>query len=150
MKEIILLINNFKDISFDAYLISTNTIPNFIKIIKKLNILEYLITKNNEINELESKLNECLGNYKLEENIKLIYDYEDCKNIIKNGYEFIIVDELFCRVMKIDEYYLENKKVNINIDISKFKHEIKFNSDNIIDFRENDTGFYKFLYEKNN
>ena len=150
MKETILLINNFEDISFDAYLVSTNTIPNFIEIIKSLNILEYLITKNNELSELELKLNKRLDNYKLEKDIKLIYDYKDCQNTIRSGDEFIIVDELFCRVMEIEQYYLENKKVNINIDRSKFKHEIKFYSDNIIDFREIHTGFYKFFYEKNN
>ena len=150
MKEIILLLNNFEEVSINAYLISVNTIPNFINIIKSLNILDFLKTKNNELNELESKLNDCLKNYKLEKEIKIINNFKDCNNLPNNDNEFIIVDELFCRVMKIDQYYEENKKVNIYIDEKKFKYEIRFYSNEIIDFREQqNTGFYKFLYEKN-
>ena len=75
IKEIHLLLNNFEEISFDAYLINTNSIPNFIKIIKRSKILEYLNTNNTEINGLESKLNDYLKNYKGDENIELIYTF---------------------------------------------------------------------------
>ena len=149
IKEIHLLLNNFEEISFDAYLINTNSIPNFIKIIKRLKILEYLNTNNTEINGLESKLNKDLKYYERDENIELIYTFDKCKNMIEKNNEFIIVDELFCRVMKIDKYYEENKKVNIYKDTKKGRYEIKFYPDKIIDYREqHDSGFYKFCMQK--
>ena len=155
IKQMLILQNSFTNISFGAYLIKVNTIPNFIKIIKDLNILKVLVKKNNESNsieELEQELNNNLNKYELEKDIEILYEYDNCKNMIKsnneNENEFIIVDELFCRVMKIKDYFYENRKVNINIEQNKFIYEIQFNSNKTIFFRQNQNGFYKFVEEK--
>ena len=152
IKQMIILLNSFKNISINAYIIKTNTIPNFINIIKSLKILSYIITKNDVIDKLEKDLNKKLDKYELEEDIKILYEYDGCINMIKSNEEkdneFIIVDELFCRTMKIKDYYYEYKKVNINIESKKFIFEIYFYSGNKINFRKTGMGFYKFIEDK--
>ena len=144
MRYIQEILKTFENISIDAYLISTNTISNFKNIIKPFKD----VLSINQADEF--KLNNSLKYYDLEKNIKIIYEYTDCQKILGNEKEneFIIVDELFCRAMKIDKYYEKNKKVNINIDKQEFISEIKFNSGDIIDFKEHERGFYKFLGNK--
>ena len=149
IKLLIIQIKNFKQISFDAYLIDTYSIPKYINYIKTLNILEY-IDKQSQLEEIESELKSSLVNYKLEKNIKLLYNYNDCLNIMKNNKnEFIMVDELFCKVMNIEHYYETEKSVKITIDERKYIYKIKFFTNEELSFREQKTGFYKFLSIKN-
>ena len=150
IKEMILLLKPFNTVSLNAYLISTSTIPNFIKIIKSLNILDFII-KGKNLQLHESKLRKQLNKYELEKNIKIIYDYNDFSNIIDfidpKENEFIIVDELFCRTMKIDDYFDEGKKIKINIDRENSKYEIisKNIKNTLVYFEEKkEVGFYKF------
>ena len=145
IKQVLIQIKFFKQISFSAYLISTNSIPKFINYIKTLNILEY-IDKKKEIEEIENELNSLLRNYKLEKNIKILYNYNDCLNIMKNNKnEFIIVDELFCKSMDIENYFESEKTVKIIIDENKFIYKVKFSSNDELCFGEQKTGFYRFL-----
>ncbi len=155
MKEMILLLNKFENISLQAYLINTKRIKNFIDTIKNFKILNYFITNTinkNKISDLEKKLKENLDKYELENNIKIIYEYKDCINMInnKNGEEneFIIVDELFCRKMEINDYYDERKKVDVCINKKNSKFEIKLYTDDIVYFKKKETGFYKFIDKK--
>ena len=152
IKETIRLLNNFQIISFKAYLISTKTIQNFIYKINSLNIMEYVDNDNDHLCTLENKLENYLNNYVLEDNIKIIYKYEDCLNMIKNNKEneFIIVDELFCRKMNISDYYDEQKKIEVSLDKENSIYEIKLYTKQIINFKEIKTGFYKFIEKKNN
>ena len=145
IKQLLIPIKNFQQISFNAYLISTSSIPEFINYIKTLNILDY-IEKKSQLEEIESELNILLNNYKLEKNIKLLYNYNDCFDLMKNNKnEFIMVDELFCRIMNIEDYFEKEKIVKIFIDETKFIYKIKFYSNAEISFEEQKTGFYKFL-----
>ena len=151
MKEMLLLLNKFETVSLQAYLINTKTIKNFIDKIKKLNILKDLITNTNknEISNKEEKLKKDLDKYILEDNIKIIYEYKDCINMINNKSEeeneFIIVDELFCREMKINDYYDERKKVDVCINKENSTYEIQLYTDDIVYFTKKETGFYKFI-----
>lgn len=151
MKEMLLLLNKFETVSLQAYLINTKTIKNFIDKIKKLNILKDLITNTNknEISNKEEKLKKDLDKYILEDNIKIIYEYKDCINMINNKNEeeneFIIVDELFCREMKINDYYDERKKVDVCINKENSTYEIQLYTDDIVYFTKKETGFYKFI-----
>ena len=147
------LINKYEIISFEAYLISTNSIPKFIKIINSSKVLENLKNEN-KLMESETVLKDSLKNYGLEKNIKILYENNDINNIIKNDNEkeneFIIVDELFCRVMQIDKYYEEIKKAYININNKEFNNELKFDSnDDAIRFIQKENKFYKFVQNQN-
>ena len=62
--------------------------------------------------------------------------------------EFIIVDELFCRTMNIEDYFFEEKMVNIIVDKTNKIMKIKMQKNNTIYFEKKDEGFYKFV-EKN-
>ena len=123
------LINKFEIISFEAYLISTNSIPKFIEIINSSKVLENLKNEN-KLMESETVLKDSLKKYGLEKNIKILYENNDINNIIQKDNEkeneFIIVDELFCIVMKIDKYYEEIKKAYININNKEFNNELMF------------------------
>ena len=109
-KNIILYKNKEnKPVSFKAYLISTKTIPKFLELIKKTEILDNLLVKDkedykeNNIDTLEKYLKELLKDYKLENNIEIFYDYNKCvklknTNFIEN--EFIMVGDDFIDNMK--------------------------------------------------
>jgi hypothetical protein len=153
IKEMILLLKPFNTISLNAYLITTNTIQNFIEIIKSLKILDLLINGDSvNLQSSEEKLRKKLNKYTLENNIKILYDYNDCLNIREKNdakeNEFIIVDELFCRTMNINDYYDEDKKIKINIDRKNSKYEIILKNKKIFDFEEKTIGFYKFTKAK--
>ena len=151
--ELMQLYKNFNTVSFKAFLISTNSIPKFMKIIKNSKILNYLNDKNkNDLKDLEDKLNYELSAYEIEKNIKIYYDYNELKKISKedneNENEFIIVDELFCRIMKIEEYFNEYNKLNISINKSIMKITTDDYSD-IFYFTQKENGIYKFINRSN-
>ena len=107
----------------EVYLIGTNSLQNFIKILENNKIFEgfhELKIKNQNLNiEKEEKLKEAFKDYSLKKDIPKIYsNYPDCKEIFekqKNN-EFIIVDADFIRNFKISD--AKFKYVNI-IEIEK-------------------------------
>ena len=152
MFELMQLYKNFNNISFKAFLISTNTIPKFMDIIKKSHILYYLNNDKNNLKYPEDNLNDLLSSYSKEDNIKILYDYNELKKISKKNdekeNEFIIVDELFCRTMNIKEYFYEHNKLNITIN----KSIMIINSDDYSDdfyFTQKENGIYKFINRSN-
>ena len=151
IKQINFLLNSFNNISFNAYLISTKSIPNFIYIIKHTYILNYL-NKRKQLLEVEKDLDTQLKFYELENDIKIYYNYYECLKIMKENNEetneFIIVDELFCRTMNIEDYFYDEKMVNIIVDKTNKIMKIKMQKNNTIYFEKKDEGFYKFV-EKN-
>jgi hypothetical protein len=153
--ELMQLYKNFNNISFKAFLISTKSIPLFMNIIKNSNILNYLNNKNinkNYLKNQEENLNDLLSSYILEDNIKIYYDYNELKQIIKDDdekeNEFIIVDELFCRIMKINDYFYEHIKHNISINKSIMIIEADNYSDQFY-FTQKENGIYKFINRSN-
>ena len=84
IKSKILLYEQFKnnDISYKAFLISTKTIPKFMEIIEQSQVLENIFDLNKSDNNIyEDELKKLLKNYKLEENIKIYYDYNECQKL---------------------------------------------------------------------
>ena len=153
--ELMQLYKNFNNISFKAFLISTKSIPLFMDIIKKSNILNYLNNKNtnkSNLKEQEDNLNDLLLSYILEDNIKIYCEYNELKQIIKEDdekeNEFIIVDELFCRIMKINDYFYEHIKLNIAINKSIMIIKADNYSDNFY-FTQKENGIYKFINRSN-
>ena len=137
---------NKKKVIFDAFLIKTNSIPNFMKIISSPNDDDQKrnykkITKNS------------FENYVLDENIKLHYLFEECEHILNHNLEkentFIIVVKSFLEKMNINLDGLEQKYVTIYIDKNKSSYSIKFPlSNKEINFIELKSGIYQF--DRNN
>ena len=125
-------------------LINTSSIKNFIQIIKKSKVFEYL----NEDNELENKekdLKNSLRDYKLEKNIDIISNYKKCKTMIssnkKENNEFIIVDKEFIKIMNVSN----TVDKDMQVEIDKKKMQIIFPTTEIIDFKTKKKGFYNFV-----
>ena len=151
LKSLLLKFEKNKKIEIEGFLISTKSIPNFIKIIEDSKVLKNLnnYIKKNEINdnniknsEIQLKHNLCKYNI---ENINIYYDYNSCINLIndKEKNEFIIVDNLFLQSMNINQDINQYKKVVINIDKDNSNMNIEFKEGNI-DFREKMFGFFEF------
>ena len=145
-------------IELDVFLISTKSIPNFLDCINSSNIEfssydeEFLARKENELKKYFLK-------YKLEENIKIYSDYDECLKISKNKEkqdenEFIMVNQVFVINMKIKNDNLDKKKVLLKIkreDKNKLPMTIYFLiSQKEIEFRENENGYFSFVEPKNN
>ena len=153
IKNIIINRLNDSDSQFNDYLISSNSIPNFINLLKENDILKQFENKN--IKDLEDKLNDKLKKYNIEKNLIIYSTFDQCKNFIenkdenfKNENEFIIVDEKFLKRMKIE--FETNKKVKIIIDKNK-NMKIKFSDfEQEILFKKKDNGFYMFLNNQDN
>ena len=151
MFELMQLYKNFNNISFKAFLISTKSISNFMNIIKSSNILNYLNSKDkNILKHKEENLNEDLSSYSLKDNIKIYYEYNELKNISEKGdeeeNEFIIVDELFCRTMKIIDYIDDKLNITINKSIMIIKGD---NYKDNLYFTQKENGIYKFINGSN-
>ena len=77
-----------EEITFDAFLINTHSIPNFMKLISSSN--------DNNNKKISKKTFE---NYVFDKNIKFHYLFEECEYILNNNLEkentFIIVDKSF-------------------------------------------------------
>ena len=132
IKSFISTIRECKEIIISKYLISTKSIPNFIKIIEDSHVFEN-IDKSKEntdnLNKKEDKLFELFKFYELEDNIKIYCNYEECNSLTKQSNEgdneFIIVDEPFIINMNINYFNIENMKVNFIINKDKIM-EIEF------------------------
>ena len=87
----------------DIYLINKESIPHYLRIINKDDILKKIAScKRSEVYQMEEKLKDDFGKYELERDIKIVYitlnNYEDFKNV-----EFIMVDKTFLLNMGLNE-----------------------------------------------
>ncbi len=145
MKNCNYLITNHTEIKInDVFLISTQSIPNFIKCIEDSNIL------NKEEHLSLELLKDKFKNIGIEENAIILSKYIDCRKISEddNLNQFIIVDKRF--FSKEYEVFLVNKSVTIESNKKKKIKKIIFNCLNSIDFDDNVKGTYKFIYDENN
>ena len=132
------------EISFDAFLINTHSIPNFMK----------LISSSNNKNDKKISKNS-FKNYVLDKKIKLHYLFEECEYILNNNFEkentFIIVDKSFFEKINLKMNDLNQKKVIINIDKKRSSYSIKFPlSNKSLNFIELKSGIYQFNSTNNN
>ena len=150
------LINNHDEFLLDQlFLISANSIPNYLQAIEESKVL----SSNN--NETKNLLNNKLNNYKLE-NFEIYDDYGTCELFSKNKNneqndknKFIIVESKFMYLMKKDEKedIIKGKSVKIILRKNKkkkileceFKNKSKLYLENIKTNRENNTIYYKFI-----
>jgi len=151
LKNMIISFNNCTEYKFNGFIISTDSIKNYISIINKYNIFDHLDNEE-KIEELEEKLkNDLINDYELE-NIEIIHDYSQFKDLSeKNKNEFIIVNKNFIENMsKKDVKKEEVKEVLITIDKNKNINTIEFknssnNQNNTIIFKEKKKGIYEFF-----
>ena len=151
LKNMIISFNNCTEYKFNGFVISTDSIKNYISIINKYNIFDNLDNEE-KIEELEEKLkNDLINDYELE-NIEIIHDYSQFKDLSeKNKNEFIIVNKNFIENMsKKDVKKEEVKEVLITIDKNKNINTIEFknssnNQNNTIIFKEKKKGIYEFF-----
>ena len=159
MKDIFLSLQYDRIELEKMYLIKTKSIPQFIEIIEKSEILDFIKdNKKSDKDIIKSKnykyLKKNYHKFHYEDNDIKIYDsYNDCEKLSKMkddpDNEFIIVNADFINKRTNKENYnLDGKNVKINIDKynSKMKMEIYFPiSQKIINFKEKRTGIYQFL-----
>lgn len=147
--------NNKNEIELNnVYLISTDSIREFIKRLEQSKVLDYLKSDNYNLNDIidhENILKQLLKDYKLEKNIKFYCNFVQCFRLaeqdIEKENEFIIVEELFIRGMGIINNDIKKKEVTVNVNKDNSKNIIKFRtSDRILRFEEkNKSSFYKFI-----
>ena len=146
------LINNHDELLLDQlFLISANSIPNYLQAIEESKVL----SSNN--NETKNLLNNKLSNYILE-NFEIYDDYETCKLFSNNKNneqndknKFIIVESKF---MSLNNYEEDIKGKSVKIRLIKnnekkileceFKNKSKLYLENIKTHRENNI-YYKFI-----
>ena len=142
------------DIQF--YLISTKSIPNFIKLIEMSEILENIT--NNDLKSLEKyeeKLKKLFEKYKLEKDIEIYNDFIECKDLAggnnEQTNEFIIVKRGFLSIMNFEEEEELNKFVMIKWDKTRKQNEIYFPNEELsLFFEKKKLGIYKFIIPNEN
>ena len=127
---------------FMVYLIKTNSIPIFIKILKEA---FKTVKTEEELEKAEKNLEDKLKDYELEKNVEIYDSYQDIiKNKLEN--EYIIVRENFLSNLEIEDD--KDKKVQI-IEIDKTNHSMKIKflaSEKIIILEEikEQRGYFQF------
>ena len=127
---------------FMVYLIKTNSIPIFIKILKEA---FKTVKTEEELEKAEKNLEDKLKDYQLEKNVEIYDSYQDIiKNKLEN--EYIIVRENFLSNLEIEDD--KDKKVQI-IEIDKTNHSMKIKflaSEKIIILEEikEQRGYFQF------
>ena len=133
------------------YLISTSSIQNYINILKDSNVLNYL--DKPELKNLENNLKDHFKFYKIEKNFKFYSNFKECESIMEFnlGNEFIIVDKSFFRTTKNNNTFniLKNNEVKLIIDKKENIIKVKFLSNKILEIKNIETIFYKFLKSNN-
>ena len=147
------IINSEKD---KIYLISRDSMYNFIKIIEDSKILEIKNNADEESIKLikikEDNLAKSFADYQLEKNITFYDDYYKCKNIGNNNNqsenEFIIVNKEFLEKLKFKKIYESN--VLINFEDNTNKKEIYFlTEERSLEIESKRCGIYRFIGDDN-
>ena len=131
-----------------VYLISTESIPNFIKIIEESNIFKYKNYSNSKTLEIyENNLKKSFQDYRLERKIKIYNNYTLCKDLAggnnENMNEFIIVDEKFLKIMSIENDL--NDEVLIKWNKNRDRQIFLFKKAELnLDFESKRKGIYRF------
>ena len=136
----------------NIFLLLTNSMPNFINIIKRQKNLE--LEKNEED---DSYLEVEFQKYERDKNIRFLSNFVECWRLaeqdIEKENEFIIVEEPFIKSMNIKSKNLNKMKVKIEFDnkFNKSRNIILFNmSKKIITFEKKQYIFYKFIVNDEN
>ena len=131
-----------------VYLIRTESIPNFIKIIEESNIFKYKNDSNSKTLEIyENNLKKSFKDYRLERKIKIYNNYTLCKDLAggnnENMNEFIIVDEKFLKIMSIENDL--NDEVLIKWNKNRDRQIFLFKKAELnLDFESKRKGIYRF------
>lgn len=126
-------------VKLNCYIVTTKSIPNFISLIKKYNILTDLENKNLENDETLE--------YEIERNIEIISDFSQCRTFIDQNKDkdddFILVNDKFLEIMKMNNK--DSKKICANFDKENNIKEIIFDENNSINIIDNKNGIFRFF-----
>ena len=144
IKSVLESTHNITNKHDNIFLINKKTIEKYLGILEKYNIFEAIIDvkQRTKLRDLEKKIKDDFGDYKLEENIEIIDNFDDTNK----EKEFIIVDISFLKNMKKD--FDKDKYNNISISVNKNdeKKQLIFNDsgneDNKINIKEIKKGYY--------
>ena len=143
-------IENKKSPIHNIFLITTNSIQNFINIIKQPEFLNDLENENESVND-ELLLNK-LKNYEGDKKFKLLSNFVECWRLaeqdIEKENEFIIVNKDFIDSMGINMKNPEKMEVTIEFDKLEDvpRNIVKFRtSKKILTFIKKQYKFYKFV-----
>ena len=132
----------------DIYFVNVKTIQNYLKILNKHNILNMLIDvrKKSELKNIEDKIYDDFGDYKLETNIEVFEINAEGKLDDK---EFILVDKDFLKNMSVNENKYKGKDHSIIVKKNEKHIELKGIDEekiivNLIEI-ENKTGINRYL-----
>ena len=137
----------------NIYLISRDSMYNFIKIIEDSKILEIKNNSDEEtIKKKENNLAKLFDDYQLEKNIKFYDDYNQCKKIgcdnDESENEFIIVNKEFLEKIRIENIYDSN--VLITFEENTNKKEIYFlTEEHSLEIESIRCGIYRFIGDEN-
>jgi len=130
----------------DVYLIDINTIPKYLEILNKRNILEYIqdLTKRSVVHKIEEELMDDFGDYELEKNIQLInidnnYNYYNYRDE-----NFILIDIDFLFYMGLHIGYHDYMKCKIIVNKYEIKIELPYSETYILIEETEKKGIYRF------
>ena len=152
IKCVLDLTHNITSTVDNIYFVNVATIPNYLAILNKYNILNMItdITKKFEINNIEKRIYDEFGDYKLEPRIEILdinaHNVEE--EYILGEKEFILVDKDFLINMNIEKMVYEGKEHKIIVKKNERYIELSDYDDekiivNLIEV-ENEAGIYKF------
>ena len=156
IKCVLDLTHNITSTVDNIYFVNVATIPNYLAILNKYNILNMItdITKKFEINNIEKRIYDEFGDYKLEPYIEILdinaHNIEE--EYILGEKEFILVDKDFLINMNIEKMVYEGKEHKIIVKKNERYIELSDYDEekiivNLIEI-ENKAGIYKFKIEE--
>ena len=155
IKCVLDLTHNITSTVDNIYFVNVATIPNYLAILNKYNILNMItdITKKFEINNIEKRIYDEFGDYKLEPRIEILdINAHNIEKYILGEKEFILVDKDFLINMNIEKMVYKGKEHKIIVKKNERYIELSDYDDekiivNLIEV-ENKAGIYKFKKEE--
>ena len=155
IKCVLDLTHNITSTVDNIYFVNVATIPNYLAILNKYNILNMItdITKKFEINNIEKRIYDEFGDYKLEPYIEILdINAHNIEKYILGEKEFILVDKDFLINMNIEKMVYKGKEHKIIVKKNERYIELSDYDEekiivNLIEI-ENKAGIYKFKIEE--
>ena len=155
IKCVLDLTHNITSTVDNIYFVNVATIPNYLAILNKYNILNMItdITKKFEINNIEKRIYDEFGDYKLEPYIEILdINAHNIEKYILGEKEFILVDKDFLINMNIEKMVYKGKEHKIIVKKNERYIELSDYDEekiivNLIEV-ENEAGIYKFKKEE--
>ena len=155
IKCVLDLTHNITSTVDNIYFVNVSTIPNYLAILNKHYFFNMItdITKKFEINNIEKRIYDEFGDYKLEPRIEILdINAHNIEKYILGEKEFILVDKDFLINMNIEKMVYKGKEHKIIVKKNERYIELSdYDGEKIIANLievENEAGIYKFKIEE--